>query len=166
MVFRNLAALRRRLLARRDLLAPVEPMQLAGPVLIHSCDGYATNLSRAGFAAPNALLTEWNGAPPPHAAAPSRLVVPPIVGDAGSAAAITCAAIPGKKRARGIVHGAVRALGRMAVVRVRCSIRHDTMATASAPSDAMHPTRGSAANSSWNCRTLPPTSEPRAIPTL
>ena len=62
----------------RDLLAVVEPTPEAGFVLLHSYDGYTTNLTLGDFAAENALLAHsWQGQPLTRDhGGPVRLVVP------------------------------------------------------------------------------------------
>ncbi|TCT07721.1 sulfite oxidase-like oxidoreductase [Aquabacter spiritensis] len=64
--------------ATRDLLALVEPTDAARFVVLHSFDGYTTNLPLADFAAPDALLAHsWEGAPLTREhGGPVRLVVP------------------------------------------------------------------------------------------
>ena len=61
-----------------DLLARVQPMAEAAFVVLHSHDGYTTNLPLADFAAGDALLaTHWDGAPLSRAhGGPVRLIVP------------------------------------------------------------------------------------------
>jgi DMSO/TMAO reductase YedYZ molybdopterin-dependent catalytic subunit len=88
-------------------------------VMLHSADGYTTNLPREDFAAMDALLAHsWNGAPLTREhGGPMRLVVPHlyfwksakwlqriefIAADrpvSGKSAATTCAAIRGKSSA-------------------------------------------------------------------
>lgn len=65
-------------LATRDLLDLVEPAEEATAVMLHSYDGYTTNLTLADFASSDALLaSEWNGASLPREhGGPVRLVVP------------------------------------------------------------------------------------------
>ena len=62
----------------RDLLAVVEPTPEAGFVLLHSYDGYTTNLTLEDFAGENALLAHsWQGQPLTRDhGGPVRLVVP------------------------------------------------------------------------------------------
>jgi DMSO/TMAO reductase YedYZ molybdopterin-dependent catalytic subunit len=62
----------------RDLLALVEPKAEARFVMLHSYDGYTTNLPLEDFAAEDAILAHsWNGAPLPREhGGPMRLVVP------------------------------------------------------------------------------------------
>ena len=64
--------------ATRDLLAVVEPTPEAGFVLLHSYDGYTTNLTLEDFAGENALLAHsWQGQPLTRDhGGPVRLVVP------------------------------------------------------------------------------------------
>ncbi len=51
-------------LATRDLLAACRPRDTADFVVLHSYDGYTTNLALADFAAEDALLAHsWSGAP-------------------------------------------------------------------------------------------------------
>jgi DMSO/TMAO reductase YedYZ molybdopterin-dependent catalytic subunit len=65
-------------IATRDLLALVEPKAEARFVMLHSYDGYTTNLPLEDFAAEDAILAHsWNGAPLPREhGGPLRLVVP------------------------------------------------------------------------------------------
>ena len=62
----------------RALLDLVQPKAEAGHVLLHSYDGYTTNLDLHDFASPDAILAHsWSGAPLTEAhGAPLRLVVP------------------------------------------------------------------------------------------
>jgi len=62
----------------RELLAVVRPKDTAGFVVLHSHDGYTTNLPLADFAAADALLaTHWDGEPIPREhGGPMRLIVP------------------------------------------------------------------------------------------
>jgi DMSO/TMAO reductase YedYZ molybdopterin-dependent catalytic subunit len=62
----------------RHLLETVDPKDEAGFVVLHSHDGYTTNLTLADFASDDALLVHsWNGAPlTADHGAPLRLVVP------------------------------------------------------------------------------------------
>jgi DMSO/TMAO reductase YedYZ molybdopterin-dependent catalytic subunit len=64
--------------ATRDLLDLVQPLPTAGAVMLHSYDGYTTNLTLADFAADDALLaTGWSGQPLTRDhGGPARLVVP------------------------------------------------------------------------------------------
>ena len=61
-----------------EVLALARPKAEAAFVLLHSHDGYTTNLPMADFAAADAILaTHWNGAPiPKQHGGPMRLVVP------------------------------------------------------------------------------------------
>jgi DMSO/TMAO reductase YedYZ molybdopterin-dependent catalytic subunit len=65
-------------LATRDLLAVCQPRQDAHFVVLHSYDGYTTNLALADFAAEDALLAySWSGKPlTSEHGGPVRLVVP------------------------------------------------------------------------------------------
>lgn len=65
-------------LATRDLLAACQPREDAGFVVLHSYDGYTTNLSLEDFAAEDALLAHsWSGQPlSVEHGGPVRLVVP------------------------------------------------------------------------------------------
>ncbi|MFK8250516.1 sulfite oxidase-like oxidoreductase [Ancylobacter terrae] len=65
-------------LSTRDLLAIVEPRPEASHVVLHSYDGYTTNLTLEDFAAPDALLVHsWQGKPLTREhGGPVRLVVP------------------------------------------------------------------------------------------
>ena len=60
------------------LIDMVAPLPEAQAVMVHSYDGYSTNLKLADFAAPEALLAHsWNGSPLDRAhGGPVRLVVP------------------------------------------------------------------------------------------
>ena len=98
-----------------DVLAAVVPKPEAQFVILHSYDGYTTNLSIEDFAAPDAILAHsWQGAPlTQEHGGPVRLVVPkptsgraqsgcsasnssaPIGRAFGKRAATTIAAIPG-----------------------------------------------------------------------
>jgi DMSO/TMAO reductase YedYZ molybdopterin-dependent catalytic subunit len=65
-------------LATRDLLAACEPGEDARFVVLHSYDGYTTNLALEDFAAEDALLAHsWSGQPlTEEHGGPVRLVVP------------------------------------------------------------------------------------------
>src|ERR1700745_294034 len=65
-------------LARRELLAACQPRENAHFVVLHSYDGYTTNLALEDFAAEDALLAHsWSGAPlTAEHGGPVRLVVP------------------------------------------------------------------------------------------
>jgi DMSO/TMAO reductase YedYZ molybdopterin-dependent catalytic subunit len=65
-------------LATRDLLAACRPREKANFVVLHSYDGYMTNLALEDFAADDALLAHsWSGAPlTTEHGGPVRLVVP------------------------------------------------------------------------------------------
>ena len=65
-------------LATRDLLAACQPRADAGFVVLHSYDGYTTNLALEDFAAEDALLVHsWSGKPlEVEHGGPVRLVVP------------------------------------------------------------------------------------------
>ena len=65
-------------LAARDLLAACQPRDDARFVVLHSYDGYTTNLPLADFAAEDALLAHsWSGKPlTSEHGGPVRLVVP------------------------------------------------------------------------------------------
>jgi DMSO/TMAO reductase YedYZ molybdopterin-dependent catalytic subunit len=65
-------------LATRDLLAACRPREAAGFVVLHSYDGYTTNLALEDFATEDALLAHsWSGAPlEQEHGGPVRLVVP------------------------------------------------------------------------------------------
>ena len=65
-------------LATRDLLAACRPRDTAGFVVLHSSDGYTTNLALEDFAAEDALLAHsWSGAPlTGEHGGPVRVVVP------------------------------------------------------------------------------------------
>jgi len=65
-------------LATRDLLAACQPRADAGFVVLHSYDGYTTNLALDDFAAEDALLAHsWSGKPLDiEHGGPVRLVVP------------------------------------------------------------------------------------------
>src|SRR3954451_16500751 len=65
-------------LATRDLLAACRPGEQADFVLLHSSDGYTTNLALEDFAAEDALLAHsWSGAPlSQEHGGPVRVVVP------------------------------------------------------------------------------------------
>ncbi|MDB5455646.1 MAG: oxidoreductase, molybdopterin binding [Caulobacter sp.] len=64
--------------ATRDLIAAVRPKAEAGFVVLHSFDGYTTNLTLEDFAAEDALLANgWEGRPlEARHGGPLRLVVP------------------------------------------------------------------------------------------
>ena len=65
-------------LSTRDLLDACRPRAEAGFVVLHSHDGYTTNLALEDFAAEDALLAHsWSGAPlEQEHGGPVRLVVP------------------------------------------------------------------------------------------
>jgi DMSO/TMAO reductase YedYZ molybdopterin-dependent catalytic subunit len=65
-------------LATRDLLHACQPRDEAHHVVLHSADGYTTNLTLEDFAAEDALLAHsWSGAPlEAEHGGPVRLVVP------------------------------------------------------------------------------------------
>jgi DMSO/TMAO reductase YedYZ molybdopterin-dependent catalytic subunit len=65
-------------LATRDLLMACQPRDEARYVVLHSHDGYTTNLALEDFAAEDALLAHsWSGAPlEQEHGGPVRLVVP------------------------------------------------------------------------------------------
>jgi DMSO/TMAO reductase YedYZ molybdopterin-dependent catalytic subunit len=65
-------------LATSDLLNACRPREAAGFVVLHSYDGYTTNLALEDFAAVDALLAHsWSGAPlEQEHGGPVRLVVP------------------------------------------------------------------------------------------
>ncbi|CCE03738.1 sulfite oxidase-like oxidoreductase [Bradyrhizobium sp. STM 3809] len=65
-------------LATRDLLAACRPRDTANFVVLHSYDGYTTNLALEDFAAEDALLAHsWSGAPLTlEHGGPVRVVVP------------------------------------------------------------------------------------------
>lgn len=65
-------------LATRDLLDIVRPAPHATAVMLHSYDGYSTNLPLEDFAAPDALVAHsWEGTPLAREhGGPARLVVP------------------------------------------------------------------------------------------
>jgi DMSO/TMAO reductase YedYZ molybdopterin-dependent catalytic subunit len=65
-------------LATRELLAACEPCEDARFVVLHSSDGYTTNLALEDFAAEDALLAHsWSGQPlTEEHGGPVRLVVP------------------------------------------------------------------------------------------
>ena len=65
-------------LATRDLLDACQPRDEARHVVLHSHDGYTTNLALEDFAAEDALLAHsWSGAPlEQEHGGPVRLVVP------------------------------------------------------------------------------------------
>jgi DMSO/TMAO reductase YedYZ molybdopterin-dependent catalytic subunit len=65
-------------LATRDLLAACQPREDAGFVVLHSYDGYTTNLGLQDFAADDALLAHsWAGQPlAVEHGGPVRVVVP------------------------------------------------------------------------------------------
>jgi DMSO/TMAO reductase YedYZ molybdopterin-dependent catalytic subunit len=62
----------------RDLIAAVQPRADAAYVLLHSYDGYTTNLTLADFAEQNALLAvSWSGKPLTREhGGPVRVIVP------------------------------------------------------------------------------------------
>ena len=62
----------------RDLLDVAHPVEQATHVLLHSYDGYTTNLPLMDFAAPDAMLvTHWQGQPLTQAhGGPMRAMVP------------------------------------------------------------------------------------------
>jgi DMSO/TMAO reductase YedYZ molybdopterin-dependent catalytic subunit len=64
--------------ATRDLLAEVAPREDARFVVMHSYDGYTTNVSLEDFASADAILaTSWEGRPIPREhGGPVRLVIP------------------------------------------------------------------------------------------
>ena len=64
--------------ATRDVLAIVQPKPEARFVVLHSYDGYTTNLPLEDFAAEDAIIAHsWQGAPLPVAhGGPVRLIVP------------------------------------------------------------------------------------------
>ena len=64
--------------ATRDLLDLVQPAEAAEFVMLHSSDGYTTNLPLVNFAAPDALLAHsWQDRPLTREhGGPARLVVP------------------------------------------------------------------------------------------
>jgi DMSO/TMAO reductase YedYZ molybdopterin-dependent catalytic subunit len=64
--------------ATRDLLDLVMPLDHAAFVMLHSHDGYTTNVPLADFAAPGAMLVHsWQGEPLPRAhGGPVRVVIP------------------------------------------------------------------------------------------
>lgn len=64
--------------ATRDLLAAVGPKPEAAFVVLHSYDGYTTNLPLDDFAAADAIIAHrWNGAPlTTQHGGPVRLIVP------------------------------------------------------------------------------------------
>jgi DMSO/TMAO reductase YedYZ molybdopterin-dependent catalytic subunit len=65
-------------LATRDLLTTCQPRDEARHVVLHSHDGYTTNLALEDFAAEDALLVHsWSGLPlEQEHGGPVRLVVP------------------------------------------------------------------------------------------
>lgn len=65
-------------LLTRDLMAMVEPLPSARFVVMHSYDGYTTNVPIEDFAAEDALLAHsWEGQPLPRAhGGPVRVVIP------------------------------------------------------------------------------------------
>jgi DMSO/TMAO reductase YedYZ molybdopterin-dependent catalytic subunit len=67
-------------LSTRDLIAACRPREEARFVLLHSNDGYTTNLSLEDFAAEDAVLAHaWSGAPlTQEHGGPVRLVVPQL----------------------------------------------------------------------------------------
>jgi len=70
-------------LTTRDLLDACQPRDEAKYVVLHSHDGYTTNLALEDFAAEDALLAHsWSGAPlEPEHGGPVRLVVPRLILD-------------------------------------------------------------------------------------
>jgi DMSO/TMAO reductase YedYZ molybdopterin-dependent catalytic subunit len=70
-------------LATRDLLMACLPRDEAKYVVLHSHDGYTTNLALEDLAAEDALLAHaWSGAPlEPEHGGPVRLVVPRLILD-------------------------------------------------------------------------------------
>ena len=62
----------------QTVLEAVRPTAEAGFVVLHSHDGYTTNLALADFAAPGAMLVQaWQGKPlTPEHGGPVRLIVP------------------------------------------------------------------------------------------
>ncbi len=88
-------------LATRDLLEACQPRDEVRHVVLHSHDGYTTNLALEDFAAEDALLAHsWSGTPlAPEHGGPVRLVVPRMRRAIGKSAAITTAAIPGPSSA-------------------------------------------------------------------
>jgi DMSO/TMAO reductase YedYZ molybdopterin-dependent catalytic subunit len=70
-------------LATRDLLNACQPRDEARHVVLHSHDGYATNLTLEDFAADDALLAHsWSGAPlAQEHGGPVQLVVPRLATD-------------------------------------------------------------------------------------
>jgi DMSO/TMAO reductase YedYZ molybdopterin-dependent catalytic subunit len=62
----------------RTLLDAVQPLEAASYVILHSHDGYTTNLPLADFAAADAILAHaWNGQPlTAEHGGPVRLIVP------------------------------------------------------------------------------------------
>jgi DMSO/TMAO reductase YedYZ molybdopterin-dependent catalytic subunit len=64
--------------ATRDLLDLAQPKSDAGHIVLHSADGYTTNLTLEDFAAEDALLVHsWSGKPlEAEHGGPVRLVVP------------------------------------------------------------------------------------------
>jgi DMSO/TMAO reductase YedYZ molybdopterin-dependent catalytic subunit len=62
----------------RDLLDRAVPAEAASHVMLHSFDGYTTNLPLMDFCVPNAILaTHWQGKPlAPEHGGPLRAVVP------------------------------------------------------------------------------------------
>ena len=64
--------------ATQDLIAAVRPKPEARFVVLHSHDGYTTNLPLDDFAAPGSILaTHWEGAPLTREhGGPARLIVP------------------------------------------------------------------------------------------
>ncbi len=64
--------------ATRTVLDAVRPLEAAAFVVLHSHDGYTTNLPLADFAAANAILAHsWNGQPlSAEHGGPVRLIVP------------------------------------------------------------------------------------------
>ena len=65
-------------MATRDLLMACQPRDQARYVVLHSHDGYTTNMALEDFAAEDALLAHsWSGAPlEQEHGGPVRLVVP------------------------------------------------------------------------------------------
>ena len=70
-------------LTTRDLLDVCQPRDEAKYVVLHSHDGYTTNLALEDFADEDALLAHsWSGVPlEPEHGGPVRLVVPRLILD-------------------------------------------------------------------------------------